>query len=457
MKKIVLLLFVSIFYWGDCLHAQTQNALSFDNVDDYVTTGAASALISGSTQLTLSLWVNPANANISFPDYDGFAGIRNNTDADFYIVQHGNGLIEARFRNSAGTAHDIVFNGLIINSWQHLVFTYNESMLRLYHNSVLVGSTPATGSITNGSQAFYIGGMMYGAVNYYMKGEIDEVGLWTRAITQSEIDCLYSGGLNPNSPNLVLAYNFNQGIAGANNSGINTLNPIAGSLSGTLNNFALNGATSNWVTGVNAGATINATICSGQSYQFGTQTLTQPGTYSATFASSTGCDSTVFLNLTVTPLNTSLAVTGITIYAMLSGATYQWVNCNTGFSWVSGAINQSFTPTANGSYAVIISDGSCTDTSGCIPITTVGADGIQPAGMLNVFPNPVNDQLVIEVGKTVGSLHICIRDLSGRIIRENQFMNTDQCSLETSKLSPGSYFVEISYDGITQTRRIVKE
>ncbi len=457
MKKIVLLLFVSIFYWGNCLHAQTQNALNFDNIDDNVNAPFASALITGSTQISLSMWVKPMNSNISFPDYDGFAGFRNNTDADFYIVQHGNGMVEARFRNSAGVAHDVVFNGLIINEWQHFAFVYNESMVRLYHNGVMVGSTPASGTITNTDLSLMIGSMVYSTVNYYLYGELDEIGLWNRAINQSEINCLYSGGLNPNSPNLVLAYNFNQGTAGANNTGINSLTPIAGAINGSLNGFGLNGATSNWVNGVNAGATINATICSGQSYQFGTQTLTQPGTYSATFASSTGCDSTVFLNLTVTPLNTSLAVTGITIYAMLSGATYQWVNCNTGFSWVSGAINQSFTATANGSYAVILTDGSCTDTSVCIPITTVGVDGIHPAEMLNVFPNPVNDQLVIEVGKTVGSLHICIRDLSGRIIRENQFMNTDQCNLETSQLSQGTYFVEINYDGITQTRRIVKE
>jgi len=290
-----------------------------------------------------------------------------------------------------------------------------------------------------------------------MKGEIDEVGLWSRAITQSEIDCLYSGSLNPNSPNLVLAYNFNQGIAGANNSGINTLNPIAGSLSGTLNNFALNGATSNWVTGVNAGATINATICSGQSYQFGTQTLTQAGTYSATFTSSTGCDSTVFLNLTVTPLNTSLTTVGITIHALLAGATYQWVNCNTGFSWISGATNQSFTPTANGNYAVIITEGSCTDTSGCIAITTVGMEGLLNDEQLAVFPNPVNDQLVVETGKTVNFLQIRTLELSGRIISENQFINTRQGILDTSKLSPGTYFIEITFDGLKQTRRIVKE
>ncbi len=457
MKKIYLFITLISIVFSGSIFAQTQNALSFDNVDDYVTTGAASALISGSTQLTLSLWVNPANANIAFPDYDGFAGIRNNTDADFYIVQHGNGMVEARFRNSAGTNFDIVYNGLQINTWQHFVFTYNESMLKLYHNGVQVGSTPANGTITNSSQAFYIGGMMYQTVNYYMKGEIDEVGLWTRALTQSEIDCLYAGGINPNSPNLVLAYNFNQGIAGANNAGISTLNPIAGSLTGTLNNFSLNGANSNWVTGVNVGVTINATICSGQSYQFGSQTLTQPGTYSAVFQSSTGCDSVVFLNLSMTPLNTSLSVVGITLHALLSGATYQWVNCGTGFSIVPGAVQQSFTPTANGSYAVIVTYDGCSDTSVCIPITTVGMDAMNPAAGLQVYPNPVKSQLIVETSGTVHQLSVKVSDLTGRVIQESHFTEIQKCVLETGNWSPGTYFAEINCDGTIRTERLVKE
>ncbi|WP_222845938.1 T9SS type B sorting domain-containing protein [Flavilitoribacter nigricans] len=50
--------------------------------------------------------------------------------------------------------------------------------------------------------------------------------------------------------------------------------------------------------------TVDAEICDGDSYEFGTQTLTTDGTYTEVFTASNGCDSTVTLNLTVLPILT---------------------------------------------------------------------------------------------------------------------------------------------------------
>jgi len=50
---------------------------------------------------------------------------------------------------------------------------------------------------------------------------------------------------------------------------------------------------------------ISASICQGQSYNFGSQTLTAAGVYSQTLVASTGCDSVVSLTLTVNPIQTS--------------------------------------------------------------------------------------------------------------------------------------------------------
>ena len=48
---------------------------------------------------------------------------------------------------------------------------------------------------------------------------------------------------------------------------------------------------------------VSASINSGQTFTFGTQNLTSPGTYNNVFASVNNCDSTVTLNLTVNPEN----------------------------------------------------------------------------------------------------------------------------------------------------------
>jgi subtilisin-like proprotein convertase family protein len=62
--------------------------------------------------------------------------------------------------------------------------------------------------------------------------------------------------------------------------------------------------TLNVVTGFNE--TDAATICNGDTYVFGTQTLTAAGTYTEVFTAANGCDSTVVLTLDVNPaLNTT--------------------------------------------------------------------------------------------------------------------------------------------------------
>ncbi|MFM7747327.1 MAG: hypothetical protein ACKO7X_05345, partial [Bacteroidota bacterium] len=60
----------------------------------------------------------------------------------------------------------------------------------------------------------------------------------------------------------------------------------------------------------NSTASLSATICQGQSYAFGTQTLTSAGNYSRIVPAANGCDSVITLTLTVRPNSTaSLSVT----------------------------------------------------------------------------------------------------------------------------------------------------
>ena len=68
-----------------------------------------------------------------------------------------------------------------------------------------------------------------------------------------------------------------------------------------------NGCTSTWTLNLTVlpvyAQTISATICEGESYTFNGQSYTEAGTYTASLQTINGCDSTVTLNLSVTPLN----------------------------------------------------------------------------------------------------------------------------------------------------------
>src|SRR5690349_22903005 len=57
----------------------------------------------------------------------------------------------------------------------------------------------------------------------------------------------------------------------------------------------------------------------------------------------------------------------------------------------SGATSQSYTVLANGSYAVIISQNGCVDTSSCYAITSVGMHENNFSSEIQISPNPVID------------------------------------------------------------------
>ena len=63
------------------------NALDMDGGNDHVTVSNASARISTNSNMSMTFWVYPKNTSPSFPNFDGFAGFRNNSNADFYILQ----------------------------------------------------------------------------------------------------------------------------------------------------------------------------------------------------------------------------------------------------------------------------------------------------------------------------------------------------------------------------------
>jgi hypothetical protein len=61
----------------------------------------------------------------------------------------------------------------------------------------------------------------------------------------------------------------------------------------------------------NSTASLSATICQGQSYVFGTQNLTTSGNYTRTIPAVNGCDSLITLTLTVRPNSASVILAGI--------------------------------------------------------------------------------------------------------------------------------------------------
>ncbi len=373
MKK--LLLSLSLYLAGSLASFAQNNALQFDGTNDLCTATGGAALGMGGDGMAITCWAYLQNTSPNTTSYDGICGVRNNTDADFYILHYTASTLECRFRNSAGTNFDLTAHGITLNQWQHFVFTYDGTMLRFYRNGLLTDSLAANGTFTNGTGAFYIGGLPYQSSIFYLQGKVDEVSFWNRPLIPSEIQCMASNGIDTASLGLQLYYKCDQGIANGTNTGITSLIDSKGHIDGTLSGLALTGTTSNFVPGAAAATATVGFLCPGGTYNFGSQLLSAAGNYTDTLTNQYGCDSIVALTLYQAFVDTSVTVLNGTFTSAVAGSTYyQWIDCGNGNAPVIGATSRSFTPQVNGSYAVVVQQGTCRDTSACHAITNVGVE-----------------------------------------------------------------------------------
>jgi hypothetical protein len=440
MKKFWFMLLVVLFPL--CSKAQSSNALAFDNIDDHTYTPNGSMMIAGSNTISLSFWVYPQNSAPVYPDLEGFAGFRNNTNADFYILQLSPTAVEARFRNSSGVAYDIVFSGLLLNNWQHFALVLDGTTLNLYHNGMMAGSATVSGNISAVNESFFIGMLPWTSASFFLNGKMDEVSLWNKALSASELTCIMEGGIDPADPDLQLYYSCNEGTAGGNNTGITSLTDISGNTNAIITGFAMSGTVSNFVGGITTPSQTATTdiLCPGTSYTFGSQVLTAPGTYFEVFPGSAGCDSLVQLTLTSATINTSISQSGPVLLSQQAGAAYQWVDCQNGNAPIPGATAQQFTATANGQYAVIVTLGGCSDTSLCVNVVNVGVyeitEQITAAG-----PNPFTNQLVINTTSPDSEMHLTIFDQLGRLFYEINNSPVLPVTIDTSSWPAGVYIL----------------
>ncbi|MBK9448512.1 MAG: HYR domain-containing protein [Bacteroidetes bacterium] len=204
----------------------------------------------------------------------------------------------------------------------------------------------------------------------------------------------------------------------------------------------------------NVSSTQNLTICNGASVTVGTNTYSTAGVYTDLLANAFGCDSVVTTVLSVTNVNTGTTLNGIVLSAAANGATYQWLDCDNGNAAISGATSQTFTPSVNGNYAVVVTENGCTDTSACTSVTVVG---LQEAfgSEFSLHPNPSNGLVTIEFGQSLSDLEIRVTDLTGKVLYAKDHVNGNQVLLDMRSLSHGVYLVEVRSADLRKALRMV--
>jgi hypothetical protein len=175
-------------------------ALSFNGTNSWVTVADAGVL-DFTTGMTIEAWVNPKALTgwqaVVLKERPGGLAYALYSSDDTNRPPAGYVNIGGSDRSAAGAS------ALPLNTWTHLATTYDGTSLRTYVNGTLTTTTAAAGSIVTSTGALRIGGnSVWGE---YFNGLIDDVRLYSRALTASQIQADMSPPATPAPGALMLA------------------------------------------------------------------------------------------------------------------------------------------------------------------------------------------------------------------------------------------------------------
>ncbi len=198
---------------------------------------------------------------------------------------------------------------------------------------------------------------------------------------------------------------------------------------------------------------LTETAC--DSFTLNATTYYAAGTYSQTVPNASGCDSTINLDLTLGVVDAGVTQDADTLMADASAATYQWINCADS-SVIAGETSQTFTPSADGDYAVIVTQGTCSDTSACFPVDIAGFENDNTAFGVLLFPNPAFTEINFVLKNNSGQASIRLIDVAGQSVKKI-LVSGNSAVVNISDLPAGIYFAEIEVDGVIEIVKVVKK
>jgi prepilin-type N-terminal cleavage/methylation domain-containing protein len=168
-------------------------SVQLDGGNDYITVASQPNL----TSITFLAWVKfdeiveeSSTQNYIASNSRDCCGIYNGFDFRVY-----NKKTAIRIWNSSASTLEGIIN-LSPNIWYYLGFSYDGSTLTLYNNGIIERS--ANTAIGLGSPPSFnlaIGAMGYSPASYNMKGFIDEVRIYEKALETAQIETMYYAGL----------------------------------------------------------------------------------------------------------------------------------------------------------------------------------------------------------------------------------------------------------------------
>ena len=158
------------------------SALSFDGKDDWVKIGR-SASLDTKNRITLEAWINSEEDNTHHPILE----YGDDTHVGVHVWQHPRWSdLYVNFINTGGGSRILGASGVITPGWQHIAVVYDGTYGKLYRNGELVANSNIGQFALQTSYDLYVGCRPTSG-GYYFNGPIDEVAIYSQALSPEEI------------------------------------------------------------------------------------------------------------------------------------------------------------------------------------------------------------------------------------------------------------------------------
>src|ERR1035437_2750803 len=131
----------------------------------------------------------------------------------------------------------------------------------------------------------------------------------------------------------------------------------------------------------------------------------------------------------------------------------QWYNQN---GFINSATNQDYTVSVTGDYYVIVTLLGCSsDASNIINVIPTDIEVTENNKSIKIYPNPVSNELIIEIEGNNGKVNFEILNLIGQVVFKGT--TTEKTVVQTSSFAPGVYVIKLENGKTFEFKKIVKE
>ncbi|MGJ8660975.1 MAG: LamG-like jellyroll fold domain-containing protein [Bacteroidota bacterium] len=365
-------------------HGYANSAYSFNGINQSMTRTTQNFTLTSTGSFTISIWIKKPNTT------GGVALIHGTTAANNFIwlLQGGTTNLTFATNKQQSAWINAPTSGINIGTWEHYLMVYDAGAMSTYRNGVLEGTNTFTyTNVTSANLPLYIGKGISGG---YFPGDMDDLGIWDRALTTCEINDLYTEtntivGVGAGSDTTICqgssvtltgsgasTYVWNQGVINGTSVSPNSTTTYAvtgmdGSgcsawdeITVTIDPISIDAGLNQTIC---AGDTVTLTGSGGISYSWNNGVVnnapfvpSNPGTYTVVGANAAGCTRADSLSIFINPvpvinggMDTSICE-GSSVTLSASGGNF--------ITWNNGIFNNiAFTPTSTMSYIVTGTNG----------------------------------------------------------------------------------------------------